>query len=305
MLKVSNLNVQYCTRKGMIKAVKGASFEIKRGETLGLIGESGCGKTTLALSILKLLREARIEGQVLFKGEDLLRKSGKEMGNIRGRKISMIFQESTGLNPVLRIGDQLREVIETHRSSIDAILLIKKVGIPEPEILLKCYPHELSSGMRQRAMIAIALASKPELMIADEPTSMLDATIQIQILELLDQLKKELKLSMLLISHDIDMITQMSDRIAVMYAGMILELFRADSTPMHPYTRALLEIFSESRGKQIEGAIEPAIDPASPPRGCPYHPRCEYAKQICTVKEPAAKEVYSGHYLSCHVWSEI
>lgn len=299
MLQVRNLKVQYFTRKRLIKAVDGVSFEIKKGETLGIIGESGCGKTTAALAILRLLRDAKIEGEVLFKGENLLKKSEKEMREIRGKKISMIFQESTGLNPVLRIGDQLHEVLEAHRSSIDAADLLDKVGISEPEIMLKCHPHELSSGMRQRVMIAIAIASKPELVIADEPTSMLDATIQIQILDLLDQLKKELTL--LLISHDIDIIMRMSDSTAVMYAGRLVELYKTGSTPMHPYTRALLEIFSGGGSKQIGGTP----DPAKPPGGCPYHPRCEYARQICAVDMPATKEVYSGHYLSCHFWGEI
>ena len=297
LLSIRDLKVQYLTRVGAIKAIEGVSFDIKKGETLGLIGESGCGKTTTALAILRLLKNAKIEGEVLFNGENLLRKPKGELRRIRGKEISMIFQESTGLNPVLRIGDQLREVIEVHHSSMDAEELLSIVGLSEPEMLLKCYPHELSSGMRQRVMIAMAIASRPKLVIADEPTSMLDATIQIHILNLLEQLKKELKLSMLFISHDIGAVGSICDSIAVMYAGRVVELCKVEAAPAHPYTLALLEIFSKQE-KQIEG--DP-VDPASPPDGCPFHPRCKYAEEVCKTEVPEIEDVKEGHYLRCHL----
>ncbi|MEM2934006.1 MAG: ABC transporter ATP-binding protein [Methanocellales archaeon] len=291
LLSVKNLRVSYFTRSGIIKAVDGVSFEVKKGETLGLTGESGCGKTTTALAILKLLANAVIEGEVLFNGEDLLRKTEKELRLIRGREISMIFQESTGLNPVLKIGDQIREVIKTPESSLDPIKLLRLVELPEPKILLNCYPHQLSSGMRQRVMIALAIASKPELVIADEPTSMLDATIQLQILNLLKRLKRELKLAMLLISHDLNILKQICDNIAFMHAGKLIELYPTFEKPLHPHIRALPGISSSS--------LE--IEDISPPRGCFYQKRCKYAELTCYVNEPEFREVKPGHFLSCHV----
>jgi peptide/nickel transport system ATP-binding protein len=289
LLSVKNLRVRYLTRKNIIKAVDGVSFEIKRGETLGLTGESGCGKTSTALAILKLLTNAIIEGEVLFNGMDLLNKTERELQMIRGREISMIFQESTYLNPVLKIGDQINEVIEVHRSSLTPEKLLSMVGLPEPEILLNCYPHQLSSGMRQRLMIALAIASKPKLVIADEPTSMLDATIQLQILNLLKQLKRELKITMLFISHDLNILKQICDSIAVMYAGKIVELYPVNAMPLHPYTRALLE------GCELD------LSPSPSAKGCFFQRQCSYAKLVCHIAEPQMREVNAEHFISCHL----
>ncbi len=295
LLSVKNLRVRYLTRDSIVKAVDGVSFEVKKGETLGLTGESGCGKTTTALAILKLLTNAIIEGEVLFNGVDLLRKTEKELRLIRGREISMIFQESTGLNPVLKIGEQIREVIEVHKSSMHPEELLSLVELPEPKILLNCYPHQLSSGMRQRVMIALAIASKPKLVIADEPTAMLDATIQLQILNLLKHLRKELELAMLFISHDLNILTQICDRIAVMYAGKLIELYQANAEPFHPYTRFLLGISSSFETEE-----------ASPlSRGCFFQKQCKYARPVCYVDEPEFQEVEPEHFLSCHIRSWI
>ncbi|MEM2924647.1 MAG: ABC transporter ATP-binding protein [Methanocellales archaeon] len=302
LLSVKNLKVSYLTRSGLIKALHGVSFEVKRGETLGLTGESGCGKTTTALAILRLLSNAIIEGQVLFKGEDLLKKTEGELRLIRGRGIAMIFQELTGLNPVLKIGDQIREVIKIHRSSLDPEMLLHLLRLPEPRFLLNCYPHQLSSGMRQRVMIALAIASKPELVIADEPTSMLDATVQLQILNLLKQLKKELELSMLLISHDLNMLMQICDKIAFMHVGKLIELCYIDEEKLHPYVRFLLNISSsnleEISSSDLIGDINNKLQGTS--KGCFYQKLCKYAKPICYVYEPEFREVKPGHFLSCH-----
>jgi oligopeptide transport system ATP-binding protein len=314
LLKVQDLRTYFHTREGTIPAVDGVSFHVNRGETVGLVGESGCGKSVTSLSILKLIPQPPgifESGQVLFNGEDLLRKSPNEIREIRGNKISMIFQEvMTSLNPVLRVGRQLSEAIEIHQKldhnqAVDkAIDVLRMVGIPLPHKRINEYPHQLSGGMRQRVMIAMAVVCNPELLIADEPTTALDVTIQAQVLELMKDLKRALQTAILFISHDLGLVAEMAERVVVMYAGKIVEEAEVDrlfSAPRHPYTLGLIDSIPSLTGERGKLSIIKGVVPrptAFPP-GCRFHPRCPVVEERCRSEEPPLLEVEEGRRVSC------
>jgi peptide/nickel transport system ATP-binding protein len=300
LLEVKGLKVQFATEDGLVRAVDGVDFELDRGRVLGIVGESGSGKSVTALSILGLTRDknTRFEGEVLYKGRDLLKLSEAELRSVRGREISMIFQDPmTSLNPVYKVGDQIVEAIKTHfdmpgrQARRQAIDLLRQVGIPNAAERVHDYPHQFSGGMRQRAMIAMALSCNPDILIADEPTTALDVTIQAQILKLIDKLKDDFDSAVILITHDLGIVADVADEIAVMYAGRIIE--RSDTRsvfydPQHPYTWGLLgSIPRLDRPKaehlfSIEGAPPSLINP---PQGCKFRPRCPHAFDKC-VEEP-------------------
>jgi oligopeptide/dipeptide ABC transporter ATP-binding protein len=315
LLSVEGLRVQFATARGSVFAVNGVSFDIAPGETLGLVGESGCGKSVTALALLGILaRNGGVTaGRAMFGGRDLLQLKDSELRHVRGREIAMIFQDPmTSLNPVLTVGRQIREVLETHfglgkdEAVRRAGTLLERVGIPSPELRLRDYPHQFSGGMRQRAMIAMALACHPELLIADEPTTALDATIQAQILELLNQLKEELGMAVILITHDLGVVAGAAARVAVMYAGRImeeapvLELFR---NPLHPYTRGLLASLprggKRGRLQAIPGSVPDLLDL---PPGCVFRPRCPKAFEPCGGEEPLLKQVEDEHWVRCYLY---
>ncbi|PLR86571.1 peptide ABC transporter ATP-binding protein [Bacillus canaveralius] len=302
ILEVENLVTGYKGKDGVLKAVDGVSFDINRGETVCIVGESGSGKSVASMSIMRLVEFENgiiLDGSIKFNNEELRTKSNDEMRKIRGSKISMIFQEPlTALNPVFTIGKQIAEAIRFHHkvSNKDAMEraeeLIRLVGISEPKTRLEQYPHELSGGMRQRVMIAIALASEPELLIADEPTTALDVTIEAQILELLRQIRQDRNMSIMLITHDIGVAAEMSNRIIIMYAGKIMEIGNTIdifNQPYHPYTKGLLESVPKMDGKRgvplqsIQGSI-PSINEI--PAGCRFSPRCPYATEKCFQEQP-------------------
>jgi len=316
LLSVKNLKTYFNVKEGLAKAVDGVSYNIRQGETLGLVGESGCGKTVSALSILKLLDIPPAEfhsGQILFKDQDLLKMTEDEMNTIRGRSISMIFQEPmTSLNPVLSIGFQIDEVMTNHlginakEAREKTIDLLNLVGISLPRKRANEYPHQLSGGMRQRIMIALALACDPELLIADEPTTALDVTIQAQILDIMLNLQDKFHTSILLITHDLGVIAETAHRVAVMYAGKIVEeadvktLFR---NPLHPYTRGLLnsvpninKIDSSNRLQEIPGMV-PNL--CHLPKGCAFFNRCSVREDICQSKIPNLLNIESNHTVRC------
>ena len=291
----------------------GVSFQVFQGETFGLVGESGCGKSQTLRSILGLLKQpGRITGgEIRYKGADIAKMSQRELQKIRGKEISMIFQEPmTALNPVLRIRSQMYEAFEGEKLSKEekrrrAIELLKLVGIPSPETRLDEYPHQFSGGMRQRAMIAIALGARPKLLLADEPTTALDVTIQDQIMKLLNQLKQELGMSIILVTHDLGVIAQMCDRVAVMYAGQIVEMtdtVTLFSRPRHPYTYGLMGSLpnEETAGTRLEAIKGSPPNLAHLPEGCPFSPRCKYACDLCRRERPALTEVEPGHLARCH-----
>lgn len=320
VLEVRDLVTTFDTDAGTLTAVDGVSFPVRRGRTLGIVGESGCGKSVTALSIMRLLPQpmGKIRsGSILFDGKDLATLPTEEMRKIRGGRIGMIFQEPmTALNPVHSIGRQLSEVFLLHRTRNErealqmSVEMLRKVGIPSPEIRIGEYPHQLSGGMRQRVVIAMALACKPDVVIADEPTTALDVTIQAQILELMQSLQDEMGMGIMLITHDLGVIADMCDDVVVMYAGRIAEsgpvqtLF---STPSHPYTRGLLNSIPrlttprKSRLPIIEGMV-PSL--AELPAGCRFQNRCPYRINACSV-QPALEEVGPGHRSACHRWREL
>ncbi len=317
LLKVENLKTYFFTHEGTVKAVDGISFSINRGETLGLVGESGCGKSVTALSIMRLIPHPPgriVSGEIYSEGKNLLKYNEKEMRNIRGRKISMIFQEPmTSLDPVFTIGHEIMEAVRLHSSvnKKDAknktIETLRIVGMPDAEKIIHNYPHELSGGMRQRAMIAMALCCNPTLLIADEPTTALDVTIQAQILRLINELKDEFGASVLLITHDLGVVAEMCDNVAVMYAGHIVEHTDVDtifSNPLHPYTKGLnksiprLDVDME-RLETIKGLVPNLIDL---PSGCPFHPRCSYCSAKCMKEMPVLKEAADNHLVKCHLY---
>ena len=313
ILKVENLVTTFFTKGGPVRAVDGISYEVDRGQTVGIVGESGCGKSVTSFSILGLLSHpGRVtDGRILFEGTDLLKVSPDEMRKIRGGRIAMIFQEPmTALNPVLTVGFQIEEQIQAHEAvskrqarerSID---LLKKVGIPSPELRIDDYPHQLSGGMRQRAMIAMALSCNPQLLIADEPTTALDVTIQAQILDLLQKLQDELKMSMQFITHDLGVISELSDRVVVMYAGTIVEEASADvifSRPQHPYTIGLLESIPnpaqpKKRLPTIPGAVPSLMNL---PTGCRFQNRCSRASEQCRREAPVLTQLHGDHGVAC------
>jgi oligopeptide transport system ATP-binding protein len=316
LLEVRDLHAQFPTRDGLVKAVDGISFRLERGETLGIVGESGAGKSVAVLSVLRLLQPpGRITaGQVLYRGRDLVKLSEPEMLEIRGHEIAMIFQDPmTSLNPVYRVGWQVGEPLRLHRgldrrrSLKEAIGMLRKVGIPEPEKRARAYPHEMSGGMRQRATIAMALTTAPSVLIADEPTTALDVTIQAQILELLKQVNAELGTATILITHNLGVVAGMCERVIVMYAGRVVEEGPTDevfATPRHPYTwsllRSLPRLDSDEREplRPIEGTPP---DLTALPSGCAFHPRCPFVVERCVSDVPALEPMGDGQLAACWV----
>ncbi|MCD6436108.1 MAG: ABC transporter ATP-binding protein [Clostridiales bacterium] len=313
-IEVKNLKTMFNTDRGSVIVVNDVSFNIKKGEILGLVGESGSGKSVTSLSIMRLIPNPPgkiIGGEVIFKGEDLLSKTEEEMRKIRGDKISMIFQEPmTSLNPVFRISNQLIEAYVTHNNISKkealkkSIELLRLVGIPSPERRINDYPHQFSGGMRQRVMIAMALAGDPELLIADEPTTALDVTIQAQILDLLKDINKKFGTSILLVTHDMGVIAQMCDKVCVMYAGKIMETADVESiffNPAHPYTKALLNsIPTLDNEKEKLNVIEGSMpNPFSMPVGCRFADRCNYSTEICYNKAPQETLINKNHSVYC------
>ena len=316
LLVVKNLSTHFFTDKGVVKAVDGISFEVKKGQTLGIVGESGCGKSITAMSILNLIeRPGRIvEGSITFNGTELVGMGDKDIRRIRGNDISMIFQEPmTSLNPVFRIGDQISEALilhqnmskeEAHKKSVEMLAL---VGIPRAEKVVRDYPHQLSGGMRRRAMIAMALACNPNLLIADEPTTALDVTIQAQILSLMNELKEKTNTAIMLITHDLGVVAQMSDHVLVMYSGKVVEsapVKELYENPKHPYTDGLLKSIpgldeEKERLHSIEGVVP---NPYELPEGCYFAPRCDKAMDICKKKRPGITELGGNHIVSCFLY---
>lgn len=318
LLKIEGLKTYFFTEAGIVKAVDNISFEVKKGESLGLVGESGSGKTVTALSVLQIVpKPGRIvEGKIFFKGENLLTKTEKEMQPIRGREIAIIFQDpSSSLNPVYNVETQLRDVLTAHETltkeeSRKKILeLLNHVGIPEAEIRMREYPHQFSGGMKQRVAIARALALHPTLLFADEPTTALDVTIQAQVLDLLEHLKEELGMSLVMITHDMGIIAKMTTRVIVLYAGNICEIAKTEHLyehPKHPYTALLLAAVPRLDRKKtlsiIPGNIPNLIEP---PTGCRFHPRCKFAKDHCAKEPPQLEEVEPEHFVACFEWKNI
>jgi len=313
LLEVKNLKTYFKTREETVKAVDDVSFCVYRGETFGLVGESGCGKSQTCRSILGLLKKPGkvVGGQILLDGHNLVGLPEKELRKYRGKKMSVIFQEPmTSLSPVLKIKKQIMEIFDdqpmTRREKKQkAIDLLRMVGIPSPETRVEEYTHQFSGGMRQRAMIAMALGAKPELLIADEPTTALDVTIQDQIMKLINQLRQEMDMSVILVTHDLGVIAQMCDRVAVMYAGMIMEMCDVVTLfahPRHPYTYALMQSLPDPANK---GARLAAIAGSPPhlghlPKGCPFAPRCPLCGDVCRKERPALADIAPGHAVRCH-----
>jgi peptide/nickel transport system ATP-binding protein len=316
LLEVKNLRVHFPTEDGLVKAVDGVSFSVAPGETLGVVGESGSGKSVSFLTVMGLItrKEARISGEVLFRGQDLLKLPAEEMRHVRGAKISMIFQDPlTALNPVHRVGNQIAEVFEAHRGTSkkegfeEAVNLLQLVGIPRPQERARGYPHEFSGGMRQRAMIAMALALNPDLLIADEPTTALDVTVQAQILDLIDRLKEEFDAAVVLITHDLGVVAEHCDDIMVMYAGKIAEFGERRDIyygAHHPYTWGLLQSISRIDQDRSERLRPIKGQPPSlifVPPGCPFHVRCPYVMKICRIEVPALMPENGHHASACHL----
>ena len=317
LLTVRDLRTYVYAEEGVARAVDGVSFTVPRGKTLALVGESGCGKSMTSLSILGLLPQAaRIAGgEILFKGRDLTKLSEREMRYIRGNDIAMVFQEPmTSLNPVLTVGAQITETVQLHRNVTAAearevaVDMLDKVGIPEPRRRVDAYPHELSGGMRQRVMIAMALCLRPELLIADEPTTALDVTIQAQILELMRSLQTEFGMSILFITHDLGVVAEMADEVAVMYASKIAELGTVEAIfhqPQHPYTVGLFQSIPRlgERKRQLDVIPGSVPNPLRFPPGCHFHPRCPFADTECRKKEPPLEPVelhnVGDHFAAC------
>lgn len=318
LLEVKNLHTDYVTGEKKIHAVNDVSFQIIKGETFGLIGESGCGKSATCKSLIRLMREpGRItSGEILYQGENLLTYTEKEMQKIRGREISMVFQNPmTTLNPVLSVKEQLVESMADGAGTkpkksrkekvLEAEKLLELVGIAGPKEVLNRYAHQLSGGMRQRVMIAIALAARPHLLLLDEPTTALDVTIQAQLIDLLLQLKKELDMSMLLVTHNLGVAAQMCDHIAVMYAGKVMEMADTETIllrPKHPYTYGLMQSIPsiERMGERLYSLEGAPPDLGDISQSCPFAPRCVYCEEICRKEVPQLREVEEGHFLRCH-----
>lgn len=320
LLQILNLKTYFHTDEGIARAVDGMDLQIGRGKTLGVIGESGCGKSVTALSVMQLIPRPPgkiVSGEIWFKGENLLTKTAAEMRRIRGDVIAMIFQEPmTSLNPVFTIGNQICESIIQHQklkkrdAREKAIDSLRHVGIPSPEKRIDEYPHQMSGGMRQRAMIAMALACEPELLIADEPTTALDVTIQAQILELMRRIKDEFGMSVMVITHDLGVVAEMADDVVVAYAGKAVEyadvitIFKA---PKHPYTQALYDSIprlTDSHKRRLEVIHGTVPNPISFPSGCRFHPRCKYARDFCKTEEPALETAGEGHHVRCFKYNE-
>jgi peptide/nickel transport system ATP-binding protein len=321
LLDVKNLKTYFFTDEGVVRAVDGVDLYIDQGETLGVVGESGCGKSVTALSIMRLIPQPPgkiVEGEILYNGLDLVTLPANKLRKIRGKEISMVFQEPmTSLNPVFTCGEQIAEALRLHeglgrRDAMDkTVEMLKIVHIPNAERRVKEYPHQLSGGMRQRVMIAMALSCSPNLLIADEPTTALDVTIQAQILELLNELKAKLRMAVMLITHDMGVIAETAQRVVVMYAAKVAEeapvaeLFKE---PLHPYTQGLLrsipridlDATEKRRLETIPGSVPTLRGEIAP--GCRFAPRCPFVKSVCTEKDPALKEVKPGHKVSCWLY---
>jgi len=317
LLTVRDLRTQFRTQDGVVKAVDGVSFELARGETLGVVGESGCGKSVTALSIMRLIPQppGRIaSGEIVFDGQDLLKLSDEQMRRIRGRRIAMIFQDPmTSLNPVLTISRQVTEALELHlgmsrRAARErAIELLDMVGIPAARARIDDYPHQFSGGMRQRVMIAMALSCNPELLIADEPTTALDVTIQAQIIDLIKKLTSDFGTAVMFITHNLGVVAGLCDRVNVMYAGHIVESAPTEELfahPKHPYTLGLLRSIprlDEARREKLVPIQGLPPDLIAPPPGCPFAPRCAYHVERSLIERPELREVRPGHLVACHV----
>jgi oligopeptide transport system ATP-binding protein len=319
MLKVKDLKVSFFTTDGEVEAVRGVSFHLEKGEILGIVGESGSGKSVTSLSILRLLKSTgKIKaGEIEYKGEDILKKSSNEMLKVRGNEIAMIFQDPmTSLNPVFTVGYQISEVIRRHQrvgkaeAKKRAIEILKLVEIPAPEERYDNYPHEFSGGMRQRAMIAMAICCKPDLLIADEPTTALDVTIQAQILKLMKDLKEKINTSIILITHDLGVVANTCSRVLVMYGGIIMEEASVDDifyNPHNPYTKGLLlslPKIEEGEKKKLIPIEGSPPDTLNPPKGCPFYDRCLYKMNICKVKIPPNFKIEEDHYSRCWLADE-
>lgn len=318
LLKIKDLNIQYITDGNKVYAVNGLDIELKEGETLGLVGETGAGKTTSALGIMRLVPNPPgkiVKGSIEFEGENLLEKTEEEMRKIRGKKISMIFQDPmTSLNPVMTVGEQIAEVIEIHenlgkaKSFEKAKEMLELVGIPGARA--NDFPHQFSGGMKQRVVIAIALACNPKLLIADEPTTALDVTIQAQVLDLMNDLKEKFKTSMILITHDLGVVAQVCDKVAIMYAGEVVESGSLEDlfeNTKHPYTHGLFGSIPNldeecDRLKPIQGLMP---DPMDLPSGCKFHPRCPHSKSICSQRSPKVTEITPGHKVRCLIYEGV
>ena len=316
LLKVKNLKTYFFTHEGTVKAVDEVSFSVNQGKTLGLVGESGCGKSVTALSIMRLIPNPPgkiVSGEIWFEGKNLLKLDDKQIRKIRGKKISMIFQEPmTSLDPVFTIGHEIVEVIQLHQrlnkeeARKKSIEILKIVGIPDVEKRINSYPHQLSGGMRQRVMIAMALSCNPTLLIADEPTTALDVTIQAQILRLINDLKDKFGASVMLITHDLGVIAEMCDNVAVMYAGHIVEytdVYTLFDNPLHPYTKGLSKSIPRMNVdvehlNAIPGIVPNLLDL---PSGCPFHPRCDFSFKRCVEEMPELIEIENSHLVKCHL----
>ena len=321
VLQIQNLRTSFMTGNGEVQAVRGVSFQVGKGEILGIVGESGSGKSVTSMSILRLLADTAVikpGSSILFEGQDLIGLSKKEMRKIRGEKISMIFQDPmSSLNPLTTVGKQVSEMMKEHHPEMtkeqlkrETLNLFEKVRIPEPEKRYDCYPHEFSGGMRQRVMIAMALANKPKLLIADEPTTALDVTIQDQILRQLRELEAEFQTSIIFITHDLGVVAELCSRVVVMYGGLIMEEAPIDDifeNPSHPYTMGLIaSIPDPEQDKRVRLQPIPGSPPdmTNPPKGCPFAPRCRYARAVCGRELPEFVEVGEGHKSRCFLQYE-
>lgn len=318
LLQVKDLQTYFFTRRGVARVLDGLSLDLNNGQVTGLVGESGSGKSVLAYSIMRLVRSPGkvVGGSILFDGRDLLQLSEKEMAKVRGGSISMIFQQPrASLNPVFPVGETLLHVLMVHKglrgqSAREAAeRILARVGLPDPAGVMRRYPHQLSGGMCQRVMIALAVSCGPQLLIADEPTTALDVTIQSQIIELLKELKEQEGLTQLLITHDLGLVAELCGEVAVMYAGEIVEKAPVASLfdrPSHPYTRGLLasrpKVGHQGTFYSIPGRVPDLLDP---PRGCRFHPRCPLANPVCTEHSPGPEQVAERHWVRCHLWKEV
>ena len=309
LLDVRHLRTQFSTDEGIAKAAEDVSFYVEQGETLGIVGESGSGKSVSALSVMRLVTGKITGGEILFQGQDLLKLTEEQMEDIRGNEIAMIFQDPmTSLDPVKTVGDQIQEMIELHENlsrgeaRARAADMLEVVGIKRERA--NDYPHQFSGGMKQRVVIAMALSCNPKLLIADEPTTALDVTIQAQVLELMKKLKGEYRMSMIMITHDLGVVAEICDKVAVLYAGNIVEYGAMEDvfdTPLHPYTRALFDATPALDGEKHELSVIPGFspNPMDLPGGCPFHPRCKEAREACRTVAPGPFEAAPGHFVCC------